>query len=117
MEKKVFGTSLFIALLATGCAGSQLHQSLLVHENQRLENALYVAHAQVADLKRQNNLLRKQQSNEFIDPARQDSQVDDWDFDTPLEMPKILLPDQPGTTDVPMLIRESQADSIWSPRR
>ena len=116
MKAIVFGTSLFIAVWATGCTThTQLHQSLLIHENQRLENALYTAHAQVADLKRENNLLRKQQTTGPDDTDYQESWNEDWNIDLPLEMPKVILPEQPGTTEVPELMRESQ--TIWSPVR
>jgi len=117
MRKMFFGSSLFIAMLAIGCAGSPLHQSLLIHENQRLENALYVAHAQVADLKRENNLLRKQQMSDFIDPPKQQSWDEELDFDAPFEMPKVILPERPGTTEIPESMRGSQTLPVWSPIR
>ena len=121
MRKIIFGTSLFIALVAAGCASSQqLHQSLLLHENRRLEDALHVAHAQVADLKRENNALRGQQTNESFVPSKRpstDSWLDDWDFGEPLEMPKVILPGEPGTTEVPESLRGSQGFPIWMPRR
>jgi len=120
MSKIVFGTSLFIALIAAGCTSTQLHQSLLLHENRQLEDALYVAHAQVADLQRENDLLRKQQSSESLAPpvrSRTDSGLDDWDFGPPLEMPKVILPDEPGTTEAPEFMRGSQTVPPWTPRR
>ena len=120
MKEFVFGTSLFIVLAAAGCTSSQLHQSLLMHENRQLEDALYTAHAQVADLQRENDLLRKQQASESLTPPvrpRTDPGFDDWDFGPPLEMPKVILPDQPGTTEVPEFMRGSQTVSPWTPRR
>ncbi|MCL2006205.1 MAG: hypothetical protein FWG73_08600 [Planctomycetaceae bacterium] len=120
MKKFIFGTSLFIALVTAGCSNSQLHQSLLLHENRQLEDALYAASAQLADLRRENNALRKQQSNEFHEPMtrnRDDVWEDDFDMFTPFEMPRVLLPDEPSTTELPARLRESQAIPIWSPVR
>ena len=120
VRKIVFGTSLFIVLAAAGCTSAQLHQSLLMHENRQLEDALYTAHAQVADLQRENDLLRKQQTSESLAPPvrpRTDPGFDDWDFETPLEMPKVILPDGLGTTEVPEFMRGSQTIPPWTPRR
>lgn len=102
-------------MLLTGCMRAQLHQSLLIHENQRLEQALYAAHARVTDLKRENNLLRKQQTPDSADPASQEPWNEDWGIDPPIEMPSIIIPDQPGTTEIPDSIRGSQ--TTWSPTR
>ena len=122
MRKIVFGISLFIAVIATGCSSSLMHQSLLVHENRRLEDALYAAHAQAADLKRENNLLRKQQENEVLKSPGQPrtdsgSWDDNWDDFPPFEMPRVILPDEPGTTEVPESLRGSQAVPVWTPKR
>ena len=118
--KIVFGTSLFIVLATAGCTSSQLHQSLLMHENRQLEDALYTAHAQVADLQRENDLLRKQQTSESLAPpvrSRTDSGFDDWDFGPPLEMPKVILPSESGNTEVPEFMKGSQTVPHWTPRR
>jgi len=120
MRNIVFGTFLFTALLTTGCGSSPLHQSLLMHENRQLENALYAAHAQVTHLKRENNLLRKQQTTDFIDSPGQpfDGSWDEkLDFFPPLETPKVILPEKPGTMEVPESLRGSQTAPVWSPRR
>ena len=117
MRKIVFGTSLFIACIVTGCMNTQLHQSLLIHENRRLEDALYATHAQVADLKRENNRLRGQQDSEFPGSSRR-FQSESWEDDLePFEMPKVILPSEPGTSEIPELLRGSQALPVWSPRR
>jgi len=118
MSKIIFGTTLFIALIAAGCSNSQLHQSLLMHENRQLENALYAAHAQVADLKRENNALRGQQAGEFHEAPRR-SRNDSWDEDWNnfIEMPSVILPEEPGTTELPDFLRGSQTLPTWSPRR
>jgi len=119
MRKIVFGTSLFIALVVAGCASTQLHQSLLLHETRRLEDALYVAQAQVADLQRENRSLRNQQSESLQSPGYSRDGLWDDDFDLgPLEMPKVILPgDNPGSTEVPESLRESQMLPIWMPMR
>ena len=121
MGKIVFGISLCIALVVAGCAGTQqqLHQSMLLHENRQLEDALYVAQAQVADLQRENDGLRKQQTGESRVPSRRpsnDSWLDDWNID-PIEMPRVILPGDAGTTEVPEALRDSQTMHIWSPVR
>ena len=116
MNKIAFGISLFIVLAAAGCGNSQLHQSLLLHENRRLEDALYVSHAQIADLQRENDTLRKQQQDEILPPSGR-SWGKDIELDPPFEMPPVLLPNEPGTTDVPESLRGSQTFPRWSPRR
>jgi len=119
MGKIVFGTSLFVALVAAGCANSQLHQSLLLQENRQLEDALFVAHAQVADLQRENDWLRNRQENESGRPPRRATGTFDEEFDNvqPFEMPTIILPGQIGTEEVPESLRGSQTMPIWQPVR
>jgi len=121
MRKIVFGISLFIALVAAGCTGAhqRLHQSMLLHENRQLEDALYVAQAQVADLQRENDVLRKQQNGESRTPSRRssnDSWLDDWNIE-PIEMPKVILPPDTGTTEVPESIKGVQMMYNWTPGR
>ena len=120
MRKRVFGISLSIAFVAAGCASTQLHQSLLVHENQRLEDALYTAHAQVADLKRENESLRKHQTDESLGLpgwSRTGFWDDDFDVDSPLEMPRVILPGESGTAEIPESLSDSQMIHIWTPVR
>ena len=122
MRKIVFGFSLSIALVAAGCASTQqqLHQSLLLHENRQLEDALYVAQAQVADLERENDLLRKQQANEtLVPPGRTRAGLRDNDVEIipPLDLPKVILPGESGTTEVPESLRGSHMIPMWMPRR
>jgi len=119
MRKIVFGTPLFIAIIAAGCGSSQLHQSLLLHEHRQLEDALYAAHAQIADLQRENDVLRKQQGNEYNEPPghRAGSWDDDLNAMPPFEMPTVIIPGESGTSDVPESLRGSQAFPSWSPRR
>ena len=121
MRKILLGISLSIALSAAGCANSQLHQSLLLHENRQLEDALYTAHARIADLKRENDLLRQQQEDGFSKPSEHSSNGpwdDDFDLFPPIEMQKVILPgDGQGTTEVPEALKGSQTIPSWSPRR
>jgi len=120
MWKITWGASLFIALIAAGCGSSRLHQSLLLNENRRLEDALYTAHAQVADLKRENDTLRKQQENDSLEPSGRSptgSWDDDLDIIPPLEMPKVILPHEPGKSEIPEALKGSQTIPLWSPRR
>ena len=119
MRKIVFGISLFIPLIAAGCASSQIHQSLLLHENRQLEDALYVAHAEVADLRRENDLLREQQNESLVPSGRSRTGLwdDGFDIDPPLEVPKVILPSDSGTTEIPESLRGSQVIPIWTPAR
>ena len=116
MRKIVLGTLLFVTCIVIGCTNSPLHQSLLIHENRQLEGALYAVHAQVADLKRENDWLREQAS-EFSESPRR-SHTGSWEDDLePFEMPKVILPVEPGTTEIPESLRGSQTIPVWSPRR
>jgi hypothetical protein len=117
MRKIVFGTSLFIACISVGCTSTQLHQSLLLHENRQLEDALYVAQAQVTDLRRENDWLRDQQENVYPAPAKR-LRGEPWNDIVPtIEMPKMILDEESGTTEVPMLLRGSQSIPLWTPVR
>ncbi|MDR3197570.1 MAG: hypothetical protein LBU34_06830, partial [Planctomycetaceae bacterium] len=74
MKKYLLGF-LLVFSAALGCTSQyqyQTEQSLLLQENQRLENALYVTHAQLVDLKRENDRLRsaKQFGNDINLPER-----------------------------------------------
>ena len=120
MRKIVFGISLLIALATAGCTSTQLHQSLLVNENRRLEDALYTVHAQVADLQRENDLLRQQQTNKFLESpglSRSGFWDDDFDIDQPLEMPKVILPGNSGMTEIPESLGGAQMIHTWTPVR
>ena len=122
MRKIVFGISLLMTFVAAGCASSQLHQSLLLQENRQLEDALYVTHAQVADLKRENDWLRSKQGTETVEPPRRSyngSLEEEFDFDIapPFEMPKVILPGQSGTEEIPATLRGSHSVPVWTPRR
>jgi len=123
MRKIAFGTSLLLAFITLGCANSQMHQSLLMHENRRLEDALYVAHAQLSQLKQENDVLRGRQTGEILElptRSRSDSWWDDgFDFDStqPFEMPTVILPDESETSEVPDVLKGSQTLPIWSPVR
>jgi len=92
-----------------------------LHENRRLEDALYTAHARVADLKRENDLLRAQQTDRYSEPPQRSNGGlwdDDFDILTPIEMPKVILPDdETGTTEIPEALRGSQRIPSWSPQR
>ena len=120
MRKIVFGTLLFIACTSAGCTSARLHQSLLMHENRQLEDALYATQAHVAELHRENKWLRQQHSSEFHDSSSRStsgSWDDDLDFTQPLEMPAVILSDEPDSAEVPGWMTGSQAIPIWSPRR
>ena len=119
MREIIIGISLFAAFVAVGCTNTQLHQSLLMHENRQLEDALYVAHAQITDLKRENDALRGQPANGYSElPGRSDAIWDEeWDDTVPIEMPRVILPHEEGTTEVPGFLRGSDIMPTWSPVR
>jgi hypothetical protein len=119
MRKMFFGTSLLLVFAVAGCASSQLHQSLLLHENRRLEDALYVAHAQAAHLKRENDALRTQQGTEFDDPPRRPftgSFEEELELIPPFEMPRTIIPGY-DASEIPEAFRGSQTTPGWQPRR
>ena len=95
----------------------QVHQSLLMHENRQLEDALYVARAQVADLRRENDWLREHEFSESSKRSQSGAWDDDFERIQPFEMPKVILPSDSDSTEVPELLRGSQTIHIWSPRR
>ena len=119
MNKFLFSIALLIVCVTSGCANTNLHQSLLLHENRQLEDALYTAHAQLADLKRENNSLRIHSSEYQNVPIHNNRDVweNEQELFPPFEMPRIILPDESGTTELPALLRETQAMPIWSPVR
>lgn len=120
MGKRFFGILLFVALIVEGCASPQWHQSLLIHENQQLENALYMAQSRAVELKRENDRLRKKQGTEDdVLPMESDSNVLDEELELapPVEVPKVILPSQPGTTEVPDSLKGAEIMPLWHPRR
>ncbi|MDR2117870.1 MAG: hypothetical protein LBP87_15955 [Planctomycetaceae bacterium] len=102
---------LLILLTAIGCTSQyqyQMEQSLLLQENQRLENALYVTHAQLVDLKRENDMLRntKQSGNDFTLPEQPltypkqiQSPPKNYEEAPPFEPPKIIIPKETPVSD------------------
>jgi|GEM_PF-3091271 len=120
MRKVIIGISLFAAFIAAGCTNTQLHQSLLMNENRQLEDALYVAHAQITDLKRENDALRGQQANGYSEPPGRSGVnfwEEEWEDAIPVEMPRVILSDEEGTTEVPDFLRGSDLIPTWSPVR
>ncbi len=62
MNKTPIGILLLVAVLLPGCANryqQNVEQSLLLEENRRLYDALYVTHAQLEDLQHENDELRE----------------------------------------------------------
>ncbi|MDR0704692.1 MAG: hypothetical protein LBF88_06840 [Planctomycetaceae bacterium] len=122
MKKYLLG---FLLIFATvlGCTSQyqyQMEQSLLLQENQRLENALYVTHAQLVDLKRENDTLRGVKSSEKNDitlpeqpltrPKRnQSSPVENYEEAPPFAPPEIIIPNNnPGTNTIPDSLKSSK---------
>ena len=122
MRQIVLGVSLLMISAVAGCASSQVHQSLLLQENRQLEDALHVAHSQVVELKRENDWLRSKQETEVGKPLKRSytgTVEEEFDFDIapPFETPKVILPGQSGTEEVPESLRGSQMIPIWTPVR
>jgi hypothetical protein len=121
MKKYLLG---FLLIFATvlGCTSQyqyQMEQSLLLQENQRLENALYVTHAQLVDLKRENEVLRgtKSSGNDFTLPTQpltrpkrnQSLPVENYEEAPPFAPPEIIIPNNnPGSDAVPDSLKSSQ---------
>lgn len=125
------GIVLLVSLVAlTGCTGRyqmQVEQSLLMQENQRLEDALYVTHAQLVDLKRENDTLRTQVSEGTIrsapdTPVRSRRAVEDprdhYDDAPPYEPSTIDIPlDIPGSNTLPDALKGARAFPKLMPPR
>lgn len=117
------GAVLMLAVLLAGCTNRyqyQVDQSLLLQENQRLEEALFVTHAQLVDLKRENESLQAS-SARSAGPAASSSSApaisprrigaapkDDYDEAPPYEPPQIKIPENaPESTTLPDALRSS----------
>lgn len=107
------------AAFCTGCTTcslpGQTEYSLLLQENQRLEQALYITHAQLADAKRENASLRNEPGTESVmpisavqPPVRTKSGVIESNDAPPFETPKVEIPlDEPGSTVPPDSLNNS----------
>ena len=118
-------------LLATvGCTGRyqhQLDQSLLLQENQRLEEALYVTHAQLVDLKRENEALKSLQTvgtgravkaTAPLLPTRRSPSHDDYDEAPPYQAPKVTIPDDaPASDTLPDSLKSRIPSRVMPPNR
>jgi hypothetical protein len=132
MKRLCFVSVVILLLAISGCMSSQqrqIHQSLLLQENRRLENALYVTHAQLVKAKRENETLRNAQSRNgdssrvstpLLRPKREQPKQKNFD-DAPLyEPPEIIVPeDHPGSTTLPDALKKSDnlLPPSWSPTR
>ncbi|MDR0338037.1 MAG: hypothetical protein LBI18_13205 [Planctomycetaceae bacterium] len=121
MKKRLLGFLLIFSLFL-GCTSQyqyQMEQSLLLQENRRLENALYVTHTQLVDLKRENDVLRgsKQSKSERKLPEqpllrskqKSSSPVEDYEEAPPFAPPEIIIPTEiPGSKTVPDSLKSSK---------
>lgn len=120
-----------ILLATVGCTSRyqhQMDQSLLLQENQRLEEALYVTHTQLVDLKRENEALKAMQiggsgsPTKAIAPAIRPRRAeptprDDYDEAPPYQAPKVTIPDNAPVSDtLPDALKSSQR-RIMPPNR
>lgn|GEM_PF-4712102 len=109
---------LLLVLFFTGCTSYrqlQLEQTMLLQENQRLEDALYITHAQLVDSTRENEALKNNLSNSqsnSIAPAKsykgitQQDATDDAPLfpSTTIEIP----PDSKEKSSIPDLLKKTQ---------
>ena len=124
MKTRMFFTlaALGLALSMSGCVSRyqyEVDQSLLVQENQKLENALYVTHNQLVDMKRENERLKDRlddASGTALAPARRPARerIDTSQFDTAPEYapPKIEIPDNGGSQEVPDLLQTTPSSLV-----
>ncbi|MDR3234823.1 MAG: hypothetical protein LBT46_14375 [Planctomycetaceae bacterium] len=127
-------TGLCIALLLSGgCAQPCVHQSMLLHENRRLENALYVTHAQLADMKQENEALRNGGRSEDASPnmlpdgglippvlpikSKKTKENEKLNNAPPFELPTIEIPGGGESKALPQTLKSSQSAPVWSPQR
>jgi len=116
------GILLLIVLAVCGCTTRnqlQVEQTLLLQENQRLENALYVTHAQLVQLRRENESLRGQGTSQrtstssipLLRPKRAEfAPRDDYDEAPSFEPPKVDVPSgEPGSGVLPDALKSSRA--------
>ena len=115
MNAKGFIAVLVLASLV-GCSNRyhhQVDQSLLLKENQRLENALYVKHTQLVNMKRENDRLKTMlgQSDSSITPRRgqpmERRPTDSYDEAPPYEPPKVSAPPVSPSTTLPDIMKGS----------
>lgn len=114
MKKILFALVPLVCAASFGCTNryqQQVDQSLLLQENRRLEEALYVTHAQLVDLKRENEALRNLDPGETNGrsssaPAprsrrRVSAPADDYDDAPPYQVPEITIPPEGGSSTLP----------------
>jgi len=113
MNAKGFLALLVLASLV-GCSNRyqyQVDQSLLLKENQRLENALYVTHTQLVDMKRENDRLKTMlgQSDDGSNRGKplERRPTDNYDEAPPYEPPKVSIPSGPPSTTLPDILKGS----------
>lgn len=121
MKKHLLGFLLIFSAVL-GCTSRyqyQAEQSLLLQENHRLENALYVTHTQLVDLKRENEILRgsKQSVNDLTLPEQpltrpkriSSPSIENTEEAPPFVPPEIIIPNEtPGSNTVPDSLKSSQ---------
>ena len=121
MNAKGFIAVLVLASLV-GCSNRYQHQvdqSLLLQENQRLENALYVKHTQLVTVKRENDRLKTMlgPSEGGIVPRR-GKPVNNYDEAPPYEPPQVSAPPVSPPTSLPDVLNGStNILPEWSPNR
>ena len=124
---------ILLICVVVGCVSPfqrQVEQSLLLQENQQLENALYVTHQQLVDLKQENDALKDELAGQTsVSPSETPRTSRRTKF-APREAlddapeffpPQILMPEGvPGSTTPPDSLKTSetkQSFPVWLPTR
>ncbi|MGL4593194.1 MAG: hypothetical protein ACRCUY_00535 [Thermoguttaceae bacterium] len=120
MKRKLILFILIFTGFVCGCSSrSHSEQSLLLQENRRLENALYLTHAKLVEVNRENETLRASMSPDtsarISAPSTRSSRRlemprDDMDNAPPYQAPQVELPsDAPGTNIIPDTLKSQHA--------
>ena len=123
--------SALLCVLFAGCTSryqQQVDQSLLLQENQRLEEALYVTHAQLVDMKRENDALKNVKTTAATNtsepaPALRSQRYepmnrDDFDEAPPYHAPEVIIPDEDAGSAVPPdSLNNGLVIPPWTPTR
>lgn len=143
MKKRLIGMVGVALIFSFGCANQyqyQVDQTLLLQENQRLEDALYVTHTQLVDLKRENEMLKAAQNGTkkpapsssssgfqlFPGRSNKAEPQEDYDDAPPFAPPEIIIPETESTAPPDRLRTQKgitfpetveSATSPWNPTR
>lgn len=107
-SRMIFSATLWTSLLLCGCVTKYQHEvdrALLVQENQKLEDALYVTHSQLVDTVKENESLKTRLgenggSSGLLGKARRPAASrSDSDLMKDFVPPQIIIPDENGGSE------------------